>query len=111
MTSSKDFGSERAHITKVPRKRESAADPRPELEASAELEASLARVFEGLEIVDRDLQLGGKLVVDLVGLDGAGRTILTLIVNGDEDALALQALDTLAWVNTYQDLLDRKSVV
>jgi hypothetical protein len=105
MTSSKDFGSARANITKVPRKRETTADPRPELKASAELEASLARVFEGLEIVDRDLQLGGKLVVDLVGIDGAGRTILTLIVKGDEDALALQALDTLAWVNTYRDLL------
>ncbi|MBJ76916.1 MAG: hypothetical protein CMJ98_07860 [Planctomycetes bacterium] len=105
MTSSKDPGSDRANITKVPRKREATADPRPELEASAELEAGLARVFEGLEIVDRDLQLGGKLVVDLVGFDGAGRTILTLLVNGDEDSLALQALDTLAWVNTYQDLL------
>ncbi|HIF42008.1 MAG TPA: hypothetical protein EYQ74_13020 [Planctomycetes bacterium] len=103
MTPSKDSASDRANITKVPRVREAAADPRPELEASAELEASLARVFEGLEIVDRDLQLGGKLVVDLVGLDGAGRTILALIVNGDEDSLALQALDTLAWVNTYQD--------
>ena len=105
MTSSKDPGSDRANITKVTRKREATADPRPELEASAELEAGLARVFEGLEIVDRDLQLGGKLVVDLVGFDGAGRTILTLLVNGDEDSLALQALDTLAWVNTYQDLL------
>lgn len=103
MTSSKESGSDLTNITKVPRQRDESADPRPGLEASAELEASLARVFAGLEIVDRDLQLGGKLVVDLVGLDGAGRTILALMVNGDEDSLANQALDLLAWVNTCKD--------
>ena len=105
MTPSSDSGTDRAKISKIARKKDDADDPRPRMDASAELEASLKRVFPGLEIVDRDLQLGDKQVVDLVGLDGTGRTILTLIVKGDEDTLALNTLDTLAWANTHQDLL------
>jgi|GEM_PF-1905982 len=105
MTSPSDSGTDRAKISKVTRKREDSGDPRPGLEEWAELEASLARVYPGLETVDRDLQLGDRQVVDLVGLDGKGRTILTLIVNGTEEGLALNALDVLAWANTHGELL------
>jgi hypothetical protein len=62
----------------------------------ASVASGLSEVLHGLEIVDRDLELEPGRAADLVGVDGGGRLVLVLMVDGDADATALAALDAVA---------------
>jgi hypothetical protein len=59
-----------------------------------DFEAALCEVVPGLDVVDRGLELGGK-VVEVVGVDDAGRLVLARLAEEDPDAAVLAALDVL----------------
>ena len=85
-------------------------DPRDELrldELEGDLQAGLGALISGLEFVDRDLELEPNLRVDYVGLDTRGRLLMVLLVNEDDDATPLLALDVLAYARQNLTLLAR----
>ncbi len=105
MSDSSDFSRDRAQISKISPTQPSEAERSSRWGTAVEWDASLERVFPGFTSLDRNLQLGGSHLVNMAGRDGAGRILLVLCVDGSDDAVALRALDTLAWANTHQDLL------
>jgi hypothetical protein len=68
------------------------------------LEALRAAV-PGLELCDRDLDLGEGLRADLIGVDGDGRATAVLHVDGKDASAALRALDALAWLARHREQL------
>ncbi|MFT4541972.1 MAG: hypothetical protein ACI841_001317 [Planctomycetota bacterium] len=76
-------------------------------ELEGDLEAGLGALISGLEFVDRDLELDAELRVDYIGLDTRGRLLLVLLVNEDDDATPLMALDVLAYARENLHLLSR----
>jgi hypothetical protein len=75
------------------------ADPRQGLIGA------LRESLPDLELVDRDLELGGGRRVDLVGVESSGRPVALLFLESDEDAAVLAALDARAWFHVHRDLL------
>jgi len=76
-------------------------------ELQRDLERGLAESVPGLEVLDRELQFGEKSCADLAGIDGSGRLVFVMLVDGDGDASALAVLDALAYARENGALLAR----
>ena len=76
-------------------------------ELQRDLERGLAESVPGLEVLDRELQLGEKSCADLAGIDASGRLVFVMLVDGDGDASALAVLDALAYARENGALLAR----
>ena len=74
---------------------------------SASLEESLIESLPGLVVLDRDLDYGGQVGIDLVAADQAGALTLVLLVDGEGEEPVLAALDVLAFARREQLLLER----
>ncbi len=72
--------------------------------AEGDVEAFLRAVLPGLRLVDRDLELDGVPLADLV-CEAEGRLVLVLLVDGEGDGPALAALDALAAARRDGELL------
>jgi len=72
-----------------------------------DLESGLVEAVPGLEVLDRELQLGEGSCADLAGIDGSGRLVLIMLVEGEGDATALAVLDALAYARENGALLAR----
>lgn len=77
-------------------------DPQPR--AAIEIEAQLRALLPGLRVLDRDLELDGAPVADLV-CEAEGRLVLVLMVDGEGDGPVLAALDALAAARRDGELL------
>lgn len=75
-------------------------------EALEDLEAALVEALPGLEIVDRDLAVGG-VSTDLVGVDPDGRLVLLLLAADGGDGCVLSALDARSCGRTQLGLIAR----
>jgi hypothetical protein len=78
------------------------------------VEADLARLLPDLEIVDRGLDLSRGPVrgafsrrADLVAVDGSGRPLLVLLVDGRGDDTVLTAINALAFARQSGDAVAR----
>jgi len=67
--------------------------------------AALREALPGLELVDRDLEVGAERRADLVGVDGDGRAVAVLLVDGGDEQAPLVALDAFAWLARHRALL------
>ena len=67
--------------------------------------AALREAVPGLEIVDRDLDVGEGRRADLVGIDGDGRAVAVLYTDGHDPDAVLVALDAFAWLARHRGLL------
>lgn len=83
------------------------SESQPQSAAEAEvLEAAVLDALPGLEVLDRSLELDG-LRTDLVGVDAEGRLNLVLFVDGADEGLPLEVLDTLRLARRQRYLLAR----
>ena len=83
------------------------SDSQPVIDAESEvLEAAVLDALPGLEVLDRSLELDG-LRTDLVGVDAEGRLNLVLFVDGTDEGLPLEVLDTLRLARRQRYLLQR----
>ncbi|MDP6956499.1 MAG: hypothetical protein QF599_11040, partial [Planctomycetota bacterium] len=73
----------------------------------ASLEESLIESLPGLVVLDRDLDYGGDVGVDLVAADPAGALTLVLLTEGGGEQPILAALDVLAFARREGPLLER----
>jgi hypothetical protein len=73
-------------------------------EIALDLEQRLRALLPSLRVVDRDLELDGLPIADLVG-QADGRLVLVLFVDGDGDPPVLAALDALAAARQDGELL------
>lgn len=80
------------------------ADAERQRSAEGDVEASLRAVLPGLRLVDRDLELDGVPLADLVG-EVDGRLVLVLLVDGEGDGPVLAALDALTAARRDGELL------
>lgn len=68
-------------------------------------EAALRAHFAGLELIDRDLDLGAGHMARLVGLEPDGRLLLVIETDGHGDPAALAALDALSFHARHRPVL------
>jgi len=61
----------------------------------------------GFEVIESDLELGGGLRADLVGVDGGGRIVMVLLTSGRGSKTVLLALDAHARVRRDLELIAR----
>jgi hypothetical protein len=66
---------------------------------------ALQAAMPDLELVDRDLDLGGQRRAQLVGVDASGRLVLVLSIEGDDESTVLSALDGLAFARQNESAL------
>jgi hypothetical protein len=66
---------------------------------------ALREAVPGLEICDRDLDVGEGRRADLVGIDGDGRAVAVLYTDGRDPGAVLVALDAFGWLARHRGLL------
>jgi hypothetical protein len=69
------------------------------------IENGLVEALPALEIVDRDLDLGSKRFVDLVGIDASRRLAFLLLTDGEGEECFLSAVDALLFGHENAALL------
>lgn len=69
------------------------------------LQGALERCIPGLVILDRDLELNGDHCADLVGVEGNGRLVMVLLVEGSGDEPVMAAIEALAFARRNATVL------
>ncbi len=69
------------------------------------LQGALERCIPGLVILDRDLELGGAHRADMVGVEGSGRLVMVLLVEGSGDEPVMGAVEALAFARRNATVL------
>ncbi len=66
---------------------------------------ALSRLYPGMRIVDRELELAPSRVAQLVTVDGMGELVLVLAATEDDESSLLTAMDAIAALETDRALI------